>query len=492
MTDLSPSSEGGPAQQAIAARSQGIGSPWQGRFAESWPLIIVIGVLSLALGLSVLLIESRLVVGVVVLLLTGALMLRHPYVGILLYFAILYGRPAEMGVLPALLHVERVVAVILMVAVGINLVVGQRRRLPASQVNWAVVGLLAAILASVPFAYWRGGAVSAALEFAKLCFLYFSIILLVDSLRRARVLLWLALMVWAWHGLSAWAGYHAGTSVFVGEQHVVRAVGPTSRFGDANTLGYLLVVGMCFVVGLFRAERSLFARVVLVVLGLLCFGGTLMTGSRTALVGVAFLALIAVWQTRRKLLAAGLAVVFLAMGWMMTPGTLRSRYETIGTYQTETTWVNRQHGWLVGARMFLDHPVFGVGAGNFGSARHGLYERSWLEAHSVYTQVAAELGLPGIICFGAFVVLIFLENRRLRRKLEGMEQSGDVLYAHSLSVALTTALAMLLLLGITGHNMYNPNYYLVAALTVALGRIARDWGQDAEHAVRPAEEGAAG
>lgn len=492
MTDLSPSSEGGLAQQAVAARSQGSESPWQGRFAESWPLIIVIGVLCLSLGLSVLLIESRLVVGVVVLLLMGALMLRHPYVGILLYFAILYGRPAEIGVLPALLHVERVVAVILMVAVGVNFMAGQRRRLPASQVNWAVVGLLAAILASVPFAYWRGGALSAALEFAKLCFLYFSVILLVGNLPRARVLLWLVLVVWAWHGASAWVGYHAGTSVFLGEQHIARALGPTSRFGGANTLGYLLVVGLCFVVGLFRAERSLFARVTLVVLGLLCFGGTLMTGSRTALVGVAFLALVAIWQTRRKLLAAGLAAAFLALGWMATPGSLRSRYETIRTYQTEATWVNRQRGWVTGARMFLDHPLFGVGAGNFGAARHASYERSWLEAHSVYTQVAAELGFPGIICFGVFVVLVFRENRRLRRKLEEMEQSGEVLYAHTLSVTLSTALAMLLVLGIAGHNMYNPNYYLVAALTVALGRIARDWGEDGEHAVRPAEEGAAG
>ena len=110
----------------------------------------------------------------------------------------------------------------------------------------------------------------------------------------------------------------------------------------------------------------------------------------------------------------------------------------------------------------------------------------------MYTQVAAELGFPGIICFGAFVVLVFRENRRLRRKLEEMEQSGEVLYAHTLSVTLSTALAMLLVLGIAGHNMYNPNYYLVAALTVALGRIARDWGEDGEHAVRPAEEGAAG
>lgn len=492
MTDLSPSAEGGPAQQAVAARSQGSESPWQGRFAESWPLIIVIAVLALGLGLSVLLVESRLVVSVVLLLVAAAVILRHPYVGLLLYFVILYGRPAEIGVLPALLHVERVVAVILMVAVGISFIAGQRRRVPASRVNWAIVGLLAAILASVPFAYWRGGAVSATLEFAKLCFLYFSVILLVGNLRGARVLLWLVLAVWAWHGLSAWIGYHAGTSVFVGEQHIVRALGPTSRFGGANTLGYLLVVGLCFVVGLFRAERSLLARVALVALGLLCFGGALMTGSRTALVGVAVLALVAVWQTRYKLLGAGLAVLLLALGWMATPESLRSRYETIRTYQTEVTWVNRQHGWMTGARMFLEHPLFGVGAGNFGAARHGLYEGSWLEAHSVYTQVAAELGLPGIICFGVLIVLVFRENRRLRRKLEEMEQSGEVLYARTLSITLSTALAMLLVLGITGHNMYNPNYYLVAALTVALGSIVRGWVEDGEHGVLPVEEGAAG
>lgn len=142
--------------------------------------------------------------------------------------------------------------------------------------------------------------------------------------------------------------------------------------------------------------------------------------------------------------------------------------------------------------MFAEHPLFGVGAGNFGAARYANYERSWLEAHSVYTQVAAELGFPGIICFGVFVALVFRENRRLRRKLEEMEQSGEVLYAHTLSITLSTALAMLLVLGITGHNMYNPNYYLVAGLTVALGGMAREWREDGKHALRPAEEGAVG
>jgi putative inorganic carbon (HCO3(-)) transporter len=492
MTDLSPSSEGGLAQQAVAARSQGSEFPWQGRLAESWPLVIVIGVLSLALALSVLLVDSRVLIGIAVLLLVGAVMLRIPYLGLLPYVVILYARPEEMGVLPAFLHVERVVALSLVVAVIFSAMAGRRPRLPASRLNWAMIGILAVILAGAPFAFWRGETFATALDFARLCFLYFAIILLVNDLRRVRALLWVILIVWAWHGAAAWTGYHEGTTVYVGEQHVVRAMGRTSRFGGANTLGYLLVVGLCFVVGLFRAERSLLARAALVVIGALCFGGALVTGSRTALVGVVFLALIAVWQSRRKLLVAGVAVALLSIGWLMVPQGLRSRYETIRTYNTEVTWTGRQHGWMVGVRMFLDHPIFGVGAGNFGSARHALYEPSWMNAHSVYTQVAAELGLPGIICFAAFVVLIFRENRRLRRRLDELAPSREVSYARALSLTLDSALAMLLLLGITGHNMYNPNYYLVAALTVVLGRMARDWGEDAEHALRPAEDAAAG
>ena len=59
MTNLSPSTEGGPAQQVSPAPGQGSGALWQGRLAESYPLVIVIAVLILVLGLSVLFVHPR-------------------------------------------------------------------------------------------------------------------------------------------------------------------------------------------------------------------------------------------------------------------------------------------------------------------------------------------------------------------------------------------------------------------------------------------------
>jgi O-antigen ligase len=54
-----------------------------------------------------------------------------------------------------------------------------------------------------------------------------------------------------------------------------------------------------------------------------------------------------------------------------------------------------QDGW----RAFLEHPLTGVGAGQFQNYNPAWRQETWRETHNVELQVLAELGIPGALAF---------------------------------------------------------------------------------------------
>ena len=75
---------------------------------------------------------------------------------------------------------------------------------------------------------------------------------------------------------------------------------------------------------------------------------------------------------------------------------------------------NRYAYWRVAVEVFADHPLNGVGSGGF--AVEWLQRRDIAEgvrdAHSLYLETAAELGLVGLLALAAFLTGIVLAARR--------------------------------------------------------------------------------
>nr|BBH95632.1 O-antigen polymerase [Thermogemmatispora argillosa] len=86
--------------------------------------------------------------------------------------------------------------------------------------------------------------------------------------------------------------------------------------------------------------------------------------------------------------------------------------------------------WLAGIHMFLDHPWLGVGIGNYGDAYPqyaiGIFVIPLGHAHNYFINVAAEMGLVGLITYTFFVLVIAALSarayRRLRRAYRGLQQ----------------------------------------------------------------------
>jgi O-antigen ligase len=116
---------------------------------------------------------------------------------------------------------------------------------------------------------------------------------------------------------------------------------------------------------------------------------------------------------------AGIVIFALVVISPVLPKGFTARLTTIGGLvggdeterQTESSFKGRTSEAIVALQMFQDRPIFGVGRDNYPilyqtySRRLGLDDRSReREAHSLYLELAAEMGMVGIV---AFVIMMF-------------------------------------------------------------------------------------
>ena len=104
--------------------------------------------------------------------------------------------------------------------------------------------------------------------------------------------------------------------------------------------------------------------------------------------------------------------------------------------------VERVAHWSTGWRMFLDHPVLGVGGGNFDEAyrRYALhpFDAPLGHAHNVFLNFGAEAGFGGMLIFGALILWAFGYAVTAVRRVRGTDREWVVVAALGGLVALTT------------------------------------------------------
>jgi hypothetical protein len=111
--------------------------------------------------------------------------------------------------------------------------------------------------------------------------------------------------------------------------------------------------------------------------------------------------------TRPHRLAAAVALVAIAgAGLAVTAGNDQyGRVDKGGAQRLVTVDSNRYEYWKVAARTFADHPLVGHGSGSFRVdwlRRRDVRERV-ADAHSLYAETAAELGLLGLLALASFL-----------------------------------------------------------------------------------------
>ncbi len=447
------------------------------KWAQSFLFVLTAVVVAAAAGLGFVYVNPLMIIGALIALTVGLLILANPYFGFLIYLVIFIVRPGEQW--PALdaFRVERLVGAftLAIMAFGIfrekgSLVVDGSRQ---------TLGLFAIVIAmvlSVPGSYWVTGSADRVVDMLKIVALYLMIVHLVDSRSRLRVFLVLYLVLLAYIGFTALYDFHTGTYLYA--QGIDRIIGRTSASDNPNALGTTTAALLPVLFGLIRVSRSTWIRFFLLVWVVASIYIILLTGSRAS-----FLALMAgvghlIWQSRHRTAWILIAIAIAPVVFVSMPEQYRERYTTIadaasGSFDGSTE--GRFDAWVAGAHMLSDRPFFGVGAGCFGVAHAYTYStgftRSWTEAHSLYVQVPAEIGLVGAVAFAFFLFSMIRINRTAAGEIRARGPDWDL--ESVLLNGLWSGIMVLLIAGVFGHSLFRTTWYEYAAIGLAVYRIHR-------------------
>ncbi len=338
---------------------------------------------------------------------------------------------------------------------------------------------------------WKGGSFTLFKDYwIKSILIFFCVACLTASLPRVRrALQALALAV----STSALIGLFAGE---LDREGRLRLSG--GELANSNIFGMFMTLGLTFCwFGMADPKAGKGQRAFwLLLTGPMLFAAA-KTGSRTALVcfmltGIYFFLRL---PAQKKLLATLFIPPVLLATILFMPAHLRTRFATITVMEkaeleataseleraavasTESRWYLMKRSLIV----TLQHPILGVGPGNFMvaenalSTEEGLARGMWRVSHNGYTEVSSETGIPGLFFYLAAVGAAWFTLRRLRRFQASLPDMAE--FRH-IVFCLQLALFSLLVDVFFGLSLYS--YFLPAllGLVVALDRWASTAARD--------------
>jgi O-antigen ligase len=332
-----------------------------------------------------------------------------------------------------------------------------RRRLHLDRTHVTALLLLAVAMISTLQAQSMSEAMTATTRLASFVVLYVVVTHLASS---RRVLVGI---VWTFAASSALAGAMGSYNFLSSATHLARL-----KYGDPNDFAFVLAAALPFAMWLLIETQGWRRLSAGVMIGLLA-AGIVLSLSRGAVlaVGVGVMWHAVSERRHRKLLVV--AVTVSAMSALLF---IQSNPERVAAglsakeYVAQDNVDSRLVAWNGALKLASEHPVLGIGPGNFGLYYYEISGNpvgtfALAVSHNAYLDVASELGLAGLLLFLAFIVLSFI--RLSTAASRGLGPPG-------LASLCRTSLIIVLVCFITMSEQYFAPLWLLGALGTALHR----------------------
>jgi O-antigen ligase len=411
------------------------------------------------------------------------------YLGLLAFTSLLMLRPQDQIRALSILHLAQVSALIGLGAMVAGRVRRNQSVIPLTPETVALLCFGFVMLATVPFSVWPGGALGEFVDtYLKVVMVFILMVNTLTTPRRLEQITWLMLVCLGYIAFRAVFDYARGVNL-VENGRVAGAV--SGIFGNPNDLALNMVTfvpaALMIVLGRRHSpiRRLMAAGIVLLMVATVVF-----TKSRAGVLGMGAMLLSLVFVGRRVPPAfTGAALVALLLATPFLPSSFWHRMATIGNEEVdkaEFTGSAEARRLLLeeGLKAFIEHPVTGVGIGQFVNYNPPDRKQKWRETHNSLLQVAADLGVFGLAAFVFLVVSAAIASSQARRLLAPRRRKApdplhrtmsdhdrDLLYGYA--TALTAGLIGWFVCSLFASVAYSWTFYYLLALLVSTRNLVR-------------------
>jgi O-antigen ligase len=365
------------------------------------------------------------------------------------------------------------------------------RNLPVTRITPELVAIFALGLLMIglaPFSIWFMGSIAVFQDlYSKDMLIFLLMVNVLTSPKRIETLTWLLVVSSGYIGFLSVVDYVRGAHL-VGNGRVAGAV--NGIFGNPNDLATNMVAVLPLALFIATRPGSLARRLFGLLAAVVMVGATVASGSRAGALGLVAMAMVLVSfaiRTRPQLVFGSALAVMLALP--LAPSSYWDRLASITDPSKDETGSReaRKQLFRESTAAFLENPLTGVGAGQFKNWNPEGRLQPWHESHDLFLQVAAELGIGGLVIFlfliarGGLSVLATRKQlrraryasspRRKRTPPQGRPvptlDRGEIEWFDAHSAAMAASLAGWLVCALFASVAYNWTFYYLLALAVS-------------------------
>jgi hypothetical protein len=317
-----------------------------------------------------------------------------------------------------------------------GLISGGVRRTFRYHAAWYWLAFFLWMIIATPFSTWKGGSTTTLYAYARVSM---SLLFVAGGLATT----WKEIRT-AFHVIAAAGALNLVTAGIFEKNEAGRiTLDASGSIGNSNDLAAHLLLVLPFMLFVL-IERKINPVIRYLMLPLIAYGlwTVLGTASRGALLALCAVFLFTLWRATpmQRVGALVLGVALAGAVFVLLPAATLNRLSSLtGQANLEADESADSRGYLfrTSMRYTLQHPLFGVGPGQFGifegneSHTEGRYG-SWHETHCAWTQVSSENGVPALIFFvlGILSALAMVYRTFREARKQGFEEIANACFCY--------------------------------------------------------------
>ncbi len=381
----------------------------------------------------------------------------------------------------------------------------RRQPFRVQRTEWLLLGYAAVALASTFFAKDRIVAIDTFIDLVKNILILITLIYSLQTTRQWKTTIWLmigTITIIALLGIfqvltGNFSATFGGFATVTPDVTQMRLSGP---IGDPNFWAQILTSVMVLALYRFITDKMIWGKIMGGVATAILLFVILNSYSRGAFLAMSVIFVFTIIQRRvsmkKLIIVVAMVMIIIPLSMPLLPEGFTERMQTLMVFtnddkttavQQDKSFQGRSSEMLSGILMFFDHPILGVGIGNYEGNYQSYAQKLGLEfrteyrqAHSLYVEIIAEMGILGILMFLAVIISLFAQFRHSRKLLANIDEDW-LGWLASVQIAILSYLTTSIFL----HGDFFRYLIFLIAVGVAGGHISRKLWEASDETIAP-------